>query len=79
MKIKVYGKQIGCMQCMFTKRYLDESDVVYEYLDIMQDEELLQSFKEQGYTSLPIVTVDDVVYTTGFAIEDLEKLVEESV
>lgn len=65
------------MQCTFTKRYLDDHDVAYTYLDIMQDEDKLAGFKEQGYTSLPIVTVDDKVYTTGFAIEDLERLVEE--
>lgn len=36
--ITVYSKQ-NCMQCMFTKKFLDENNIAYKSIDVTQDDE----------------------------------------
>lgn len=58
MKITVYTKP-NCMACEMTKKYLCENNVQFESIDVMQNEEALNRIKNAGYSSMPVVVVED--------------------
>ena len=60
--ITVYTRD-NCVQCNRTKAALKKRDL--EYLEIETDEETADSFREQGYQSLPIVVAHGEVWA-GF-------------
>lgn len=58
MAITVYTKP-GCVQCDMTKRKLDELDLYYEEIDLEDNQEELETLKQLGFLSAPVVLVDD--------------------
>lgn len=60
--ITVYTRD-NCVQCNRTKAALKKRDL--EYTEIEIDDETADSFREQGYQSLPIVVAHDEVWA-GF-------------
>ena len=60
--ITVYTRD-NCVQCNRTKAALKKRDL--EYVDIEIDNETADSFREQGYQSLPIVVAHGEVWA-GF-------------
>ena len=73
-KITVYSKP-NCMQCDFTKRFLDQHNLEYTAVDVMQDSEALARVQELGFQSLPVVVADGVEPFFGFRPDILEQLV----
>ena len=47
------------MACEMTKKYLCENNVQFESIDVMQNEEALNRIKNAGYSSMPVVVVED--------------------
>lgn len=72
-KITVYSKP-NCMQCDFTKRFLDQHNLEYTAVDVMQDSEALARVQELGFQSLPVVVADGIEPFFGFRPDMLEKL-----
>lgn len=72
-KITVYSKP-NCMQCNFTKKYLDDKGVEYSTLDVFADEEALNYIKSLGFQSLPVVEIDGEDPFNGFRPDLLAKL-----
>ena len=74
-KLKVYSKE-DCMQCNFTKKWLNEHGIEYEEFDVEKDEEALKYIKEElGYQAVPVVVTEtDNWY--GFRPDRLAGLVE---
>ncbi|MGO3212534.1 MAG: glutaredoxin-like protein NrdH [Ruoffia tabacinasalis] len=72
-KITVYSKP-NCMQCNFTKKYLDDKGVEYSTLDVFVDEEALNYIKSLGFQSLPVVEIDGEEPFNGFRPDLLAKL-----
>lgn len=72
-KVTVYSKP-NCMQCNFTKKYLDEKGVDYSTLDVFHDEEALNHIKSLGFQSLPVVEIDGEPPFNGFRPDLLAKL-----
>lgn len=72
-KITVYSKP-NCMQCDFTKKYLDDKGIDYATLDVFADEEALNHIKSLGFQSLPVVEVDGAEAFNGFRPDLLAKL-----
>lgn len=72
-KITVYSKP-NCMQCNFTKKYLDEKGIDYATLDVFADEDALNYIKSLGFQSLPVVEVDGAEPFNGFRPDLLAKL-----
>lgn len=72
--VVVYSKP-NCMQCNFTKNYLDDLGVDYTHVDVMSDAEALAKVKALGYSQMPVVEADGEFWS-GFRPEQLEKLKE---
>ena len=68
--ITVYTRD-NCVQCTRTKAALTKRDL--EYVEIEIDEETADSFREQGYLSLPIVVANGEVWT-GFRPDKIKEI-----
>ena len=68
--ITVYTRD-NCVQCNRTKAALKKRDLEYEEIDI--DEETADSFREQGYQSLPIVVAYGEVWA-GFRPDKIKEI-----
>lgn len=77
--ITVYSKP-RCMDCMYTKMYLDQNKVEYENVDIEANPGAFELLKHYGWQTLPVVAIDDELSDktktwAGFQIDKLEELV----
>ena len=68
--ITVYTRD-NCVQCNRTKAALKKRDL--EYTEIEIDAETADSFREQGYLSLPIVVANGEVWT-GFRPDKIKEI-----
>lgn len=73
MSVIVYSKE-NCVQCNFTKKYLDDKGVKYESVDVMQDEAALNHVRELGFQSLPVIEAEGMEAFNGFRPDLLTKL-----
>ena len=76
--ITVYSKP-RCMQCEMTKMWLTQNKIEFENVDIEANPGALELLKYYGYSSLPVVAIDDELSDesktwSGFQIEKLEAL-----
>ncbi|MGO4937126.1 glutaredoxin-like protein NrdH [Fundicoccus sp. Sow4_H7] len=71
--IIVYSKP-NCMQCNFTKKFLDSKDIEYTTYDVYENEEALNHVKELGFQSLPVIEIEGEEPFFGFRPDLLEKL-----
>jgi len=76
--ITVYSRP-NCMQCEMTKMWLKQNDIPFEAVDIEANPGALELLKHYGYSSLPVVAIDDELSDesktwSGFQIEKLEAL-----
>lgn len=77
-KIKIYAKQ-DCPMCKMTKKVLDKDGVDYDVIDLTEinDETKvhLTYLKEQlGYSSLPVIVLQDGTHFNGFQPTKLKGL-----
>ena len=68
--ITVYTRD-NCVQCNRTKATLKKRDLEYEEIEI--DDETADSFREQGYQSLPIVVAHDETWA-GFRPDKIKAI-----
>jgi glutaredoxin-like protein NrdH len=54
--IKVYGSP-GCQQCRATERWLESRGHQFTYVHLEQFPDAAARFREQGHTTLPVVSV----------------------
>ena len=76
--ITVYSKS-KCMQCEMTKMWLTQNKIPFEAVDTEANPGALELLKHYGYSSLPVVAIDDELSDesktwSGFQIEKLEAL-----
>lgn len=69
----VYSKP-NCMQCQFTKQFLEENNVPFVIKDVMADEEAMAAVKALGFSSLPVVEIEGEEAFSGFRPDRLETL-----
>lgn len=78
MKVKVYGKSVGCAQCTMTRRYLKDLGVKFEEinLDLLNenDPEYKQFVAIYG-RDVPVVVSEKKVIR-GFRPDELGELAE---
>lgn len=72
--ITVYTKP-NCMQCNFTKQFLDNNEIEYAVKDIAESEDALNEVKALGFQSLPVIVADGMDPFFGFRPDLLEELV----
>lgn len=76
--LTVYSKP-NCIQCEMTKMWLTQNKIPFETIDIVSNPEALELLKHYGYSSLPVVAIDDELSDeskawAGFQIDKLEAL-----
>lgn len=76
--LTVYSKP-NCIQCEMTKMWLTQNKIPFEAVDIEANPGALELLKHYGYSSLPVVSIDDELSDesktwSGFQIEKLEAL-----
>ena len=64
MNIKVYGAD-WCSDCVTAKRFLDSKGVVFEYIDITDNQEAIALVEKinNGRRVIPTLIVDGVSFT----------------
>ena len=72
--IVIYSKP-NCMQCNFTKKYLDDKGVTYEIKDILESEQALAEVQQLGFSSVPVILADGEEAFNGFRPDLLDQLV----
>ncbi len=63
------------MQCKMTKRYLQEHHVQFEERNINLDPQYLDTLKQQGFQSVPVVMNSAMDPIVGFRPDSLRELV----
>lgn len=69
----VYSKP-NCMQCNFTKKFLEDKNIPFEVRDVMENEAALEEVKSLGFSSLPVVVIDGQEPFSGFRPDRLENI-----
>lgn len=73
-KVVVYSKP-NCMQCQFTKKFLEERRIPFEVKDVEENADALAEVKALGFSSLPVVAIEGEDAFSGFRPDRLEALV----
>lgn len=73
--IKLYGSS-GCPACMGAKKYLEQRDVPFEYIDVRTDPEGVKALEELDIHTIPVITWRDQLIT-GFSPLAIDKLLQE--
>lgn len=71
--VLLYSKP-NCPQCDFTKKFLDDHQIAYSTIDVMEDAAALEKVKSLGFQSLPVVVADGMAPFHGFRPDLLENL-----
>ena len=76
--LTVYSKP-RCMQCEMTKMWLSQNKIEFETVDIEANPGAFELLKHYGYSSLPVVVIDDEFDNpdkawAGFQIDNLVAL-----
>ena len=64
----------GCGQCTATSHALDAKGIQYSVVDVTENTDALDYVKQLGYTSAPVVVVDDQEHWAGFRIDLIDQL-----
>lgn len=70
--ITIYSKH-NCMQCKFTKNWLDEHEIEYLELDCTKDTNYLDEVRNLGFSALPVIVIDGHDPFYGFNPDKLER------
>lgn len=62
--ITVYSKP-SCMQCEFSKKYLNDKGVEFKEINVLEDAEALAMLRDKGFSQMPVVDVNGEFHT-GF-------------
>jgi glutaredoxin len=64
MKITMYSAP-WCSDCVYAKKYLDENNIHYEYVDVTNNEEATELVKKinNGKRIIPTFIIDGEIYT----------------
>ncbi|BAM47438.1 MAG: glutaredoxin family protein [Amphibacillus sp.] len=73
MEVIVYSKS-GCPECVFTKKFLEEENILYKEKRVDQNKAYLDEVIELGFSSLPVVKIGDQIFS-GYQPDKLQTLV----
>lgn len=72
MTVTVYSKD-RCQQCKGVKRWLKSNGIAFNEINVSEQPEYIQEVKDLGFTSLPVVKSEDLVFS-GLDIPKLNEL-----
>lgn len=73
-KVVVFTKE-NCPACKMTKMLMGKLRIVYETIDVTNDQYQLNRLKQLGYKQLPVVTSGKNIGWSGFRPEKIKGLV----
>lgn len=72
--ITLYTKD-NCPQCKMTKKFLADKNLNFEEINIDVETQYIDSLKEKGFRSVPVITTaDEKVTIVGFRPDQLRTL-----
>lgn len=72
MTVIVYSLP-GCLQCHYTKEYLESKGVSFQEIDVSQDASAREALACNGISQMPYVVVDDETWT-GYRRDRMREL-----
>lgn len=72
--IRVWTNE-NCIQCERTKKFLDDNDIPYLTLSLMDNQDETRKFLDMGFRTAPIVETENETWS-GFKLDKLKSLVE---
>lgn len=72
MTVTVYSKD-KCQQCKGVKRWLKSNGIAFNEINVSEQPEYIQEVKDLGFSSLPVVKSEDLVFS-GLDIPKLNEL-----
>jgi mycoredoxin len=72
-RVTVYGAS-WCGPCQQVKKYLNDRDISFDYVDIDEDPEAMP----EGYTSIPVIEFDGYHYA-GYNKEVLSRIANQDL
>lgn len=76
--VTVFSKP-SCPQCMATHRHLKKNGIPFNSVDLSQDPAALEHVKSLGYTSAPVVQLDEGNHWSGYRPDQLDALAMQKV
>lgn len=77
--LKLYGTA-SCPQCQGAKKYLEQKQVPFDYIDVFKSPEGMKELENRGLTTLPVVMLNDgTSYVTGFNAKAIDVLIKEEM
>lgn len=76
MTVTVYHIGPTCVQCNQTKNMMKRLDIPFNEVDLRENPDIAERFKEQGHLTAPIVTVGEKVWS-GFRFERIKDLAKQ--
>lgn len=75
--IKLYGAA-SCPQCQGAKKYLEQKQVQFEYVDVFNSPDGMKELESRGLSTIPVVMLGDGSnYVTGFNAKAIDDLIKE--
>ena len=77
--LRLYGAA-SCPQCQGAKKYLEQKQVPFEYVDVFESPEGMKELENRGLTTLPVVMLNGgTSYVTGFNAKAIDDLIKEEM
>lgn len=73
-EVTIYSK-VGCGQCMFTKKYLEKSNISYFEKNISENPDWVAEVKALGFQTLPVIVIEGEAPFAGYQPQKLAALV----
>lgn len=74
-KLKLYGSPY-CLNCMNLKRYLENNNVKFEYIDVIKNEEQQNYIIEKTQQiHIPVLEINDKDYIIGYDLEKIKQVI----
>ena len=70
--ITIYSKP-NCMQCEFSKKYLNDKGIEFKEINVFEDAESLGMLRDEGFSQMPVVSIGGEFHT-GFQPNILSKV-----
>ena len=77
--LRLYGAA-SCPQCQGAKKYLEQKQVPFEYIDVFNKHDGMKELESRGLSTIPVVMLGDgTSYVIGFNIKAIDDLIKEEL
>ena len=77
--LRLYGTA-SCPRCQGAKKYLEQKQVPFEYIDVFESPEGMKELESRGLSTIPVVMLGDgTSYVIGFNIKAIDDLIKEEL